>query len=282
MICAHIPVVTGSVEPLRWSLPWLLGFRVPRSLAENVVWRIQRARGMDEVRYGNVALPPRALRVGATTYQDDTFFLDYADEDARLLVDWFGLDTTSRVLDVGCGQCRLAIGLMRQLATIGRYVGLDLDERSIDWGRRHLTTADPAFEFQVLGVGNERYNPHGPALDERFRFPFPDAAFDLVYMSGVSPHLDPAEHRIYLAEFRRLLAPGGNVYLTAFVEDDVPSVTVNPEGYLGASWSGPRNCTRYERSFFFGLLAEAGFTVDRFEHGRGKFGSSRIAASAAR
>jgi SAM-dependent methyltransferase len=263
---------------LRLSLPWFLGLRVPRSLAESLVWRVQRARGTDEVQYQDVALPPHSLRVGASPYQDDGFFTDYADEDATLLVDWFGLDSTTHVLDVGCGQCRLAIGIMHRLGTIGRYVGLDLDGDSIDWGTRHLTSLDTAFEFELLGVGNERYNPDGPSLDEQFRFSFPDGAFDLVYMSGVSPHLDADEHRVYLNEFRRLLRPGGGLYLTAFVEDGVPDVTVNPDGYLGVDWSGPRNCIRYERAFFLSLFEGAGLEIERFEHHGGKFGASRIAA----
>jgi SAM-dependent methyltransferase len=248
----------------------------PRWLAEAVMLRIQRALGRDEVHYEDVVLPPYSLRGGP--YQDDAFFTHYADEDATLLVDWFGLNSATHLLDVGCGQCRLAIGIMHRLGTIGRYVGVDLDADSIDWGTRHLTAVDPEFEFGLLRVGNERYNPDGPPLDDRFHFSFPDESFDLVYMSGVSPHLDADEHSVYLREFRRLLRPRGNLYITAFVEDDVPPVTVNPEGYRDHVLTGPRNCIRYERAFFFSLLEEAGLEIVRFEHRRGKFGLSRIAA----
>jgi SAM-dependent methyltransferase len=272
----HI-AAAGSYEPIRLSLPWLLGVSRPRALAESVRLHMQRALGTDEVRYQDVTLPPYALRVGAP-YLDDAFFTDFAIEDASLLVDWFGLDSTTHVLDVGCGQCRLAIGIKQRIGTIGRYVGLDLDADSIDWGTRHLTSLDPAFEFEQLRVGNARYNPDGPPLDERFHFSFPDGSFDLVYMSGVSTHLDADEHRVYLNEFRRLLRPRGSLYLTAFVEDRIPKVTVNPEGYLGCEWSGPRNCIRYERAFFVSLLEDAGLRIERFAHRGGRFGASRIAA----
>lgn len=218
--------------------------------------------------------------MGGPEYLDDDFFVAYADEDARRLVDWFAIDGTTRILDVGCGQGRLAIGIIRQLGAIGAYCGLDLDGESIRWCRRHITSAHPAFEFARLDVENERYNPGGRPLDDRFRFPFADGDFDLVYMSGVSPHLDVAEHRVYLREFRRLLAGGGSLYLTAFLEDGVPPVTVNPEDYRGGAWTGPRNCIRYEASFFRSLLEEAGFGVERFEHGSGMFGLSLVAAAA--
>ena len=163
-VYGHI-AAAGSYEPIRLSLPWLLSSSAPRALAESVRLRMQRALGTDEVQYQDVTLPPYALRVGAP-YQDDAFFTDFAIEDASLLVDWFGLDSTTHVLDVGCGQCRLAIGIMDRLGTVGRYVGLDLDVDSIDWGTRHLTSLDPAFEFELLRVGNARYNPNGPPLDE--------------------------------------------------------------------------------------------------------------------
>jgi hypothetical protein len=55
-------------------------------------------------------------------------------------------------------------------------------------------------------------------------------------------------------------------------------VTVNPEGYLGCEWSGPRNCIRYERAFFVSLLEDAGLRIERFVHRGGRFGASRIAA----
>lgn len=248
-------------------------------LAAATVAFVQRRRGTDRVWYEGVPLPPPSIRVGGQRYMDDAFFVGYADSDARRLIEQFHLDETTRVLDVGCGQCRLAIGLMRQLPTVGRYVGLDLDPASIDWGSRHLTAIDPAFEFRALDVHNERYNPEGRPLDETFRFPFADDAFDLVYMAGVSPHLDADEHRIYLREFARVLSPGGGLYLTAFVEEHVPPVTVNPEGYLGEPLSGPRNCIRYERGFFLSLLRDAGFRIERFEHRAGQFGMSWIAAA---
>jgi SAM-dependent methyltransferase len=275
--------VANGVEPGTESTHGSLGRFMSghhlRSLPAKMMMRLERLHRTDRIQYEGFPLPPRSLRIGGPEYQDDRFFVEYGEADARLLVDWFGLDETTQVIDVGCGQCRLAIGLMRQLGTIGRYVGLDLDAPSMDWGTRHLTALDPRFEFRLLDVQNERYNPGGPRLDDQFRFPFADDAFDLVHMGGVSPHLDADEHRIYLREFRRLLRPEGHLYMTSFVEDDVPSVTVNPEGYLGASWTGPRNCIRYERHFFFSLLEAAGLHINRFEHGTAMFGMSRVAAT---
>lgn len=76
--------------------------------------------------------------------------------------------------------------------------------------------------------------------------------------------------RAYLKEFHRILRPEGRIHLTAFVEEGVPDVEENPEGYLGREWEGDLYCVRYERKFFESLLDEAGFKLDRFAQSTGK------------
>jgi SAM-dependent methyltransferase len=228
--------------------------------------------------YEGAPLPPPDLRAGGPLYRDNGFFCSYADRDVALLREWFGVGQTTRLLDVGCGACRLAIGILRNLGSIRHYCGVDLDVRVIEWGRRYLTRRDPSFQFVALDVANERYRPEGSPIGEGFRFPFVDSAFDLIYMSGVAPHLVVEELAVYFREFRRLLVEGGGVYLTAFLEDGVPPMTINPPDYLGGLWSGPRNCVRYETSFFLSLLEESGFRIERYVHAGGVAGQSLIAA----
>lgn len=79
--------------------------------------------------------------------------------------------------------------------------------------------------------------------------------------------------RTYLKEFRRLLVPGGIVFLTAFVESGVPEITVNPSEYQRA-WQGALHCVRYEQQFFEGLVVAAGLKVHRFDYGRETDGQS--------
>jgi len=70
---------------------------------------------------------------------------------------------------------------------------------------------------------------------------------------------------IYLAEIRRLLAPGGRVFLTAYLEDDVPDVCVNPPDYRESS-NTPLHRVRLNRRYFEDLLSTHGLALVRIDH----------------
>ncbi|MBA3232307.1 MAG: hypothetical protein H0T05_05755 [Acidobacteria bacterium] len=53
--------------------------------------------------------------------------------------------------------------------------------------------------------------------------------------------------------------------MTVFIEDGVPNVTENPEGYMDKDWKGPLHCVLYNREFFEALLDESGLQVDRVD-----------------
>lgn len=82
------------------------------------------------------------------------------------------------------------------------------------------------------------------------------------------------ETRPYLDEIRRLLRANGFAFITAFVEEGVEDEAENPIGYGPLEWSGALHCVRYERGYFEGMLADAGFVVDTYEHGRETDGQS--------
>lgn len=83
---------------------------------------------------------------------------------------------------------------------------------------------------------------------------------------------------MYLKDFSRLLRPKGKVFLTAFVEDSVPDISINPEGYWLVP-SGPLHCVRYQKSFFESLLAKQGFNIDVFHYGAETDGQSAYGLS---
>jgi SAM-dependent methyltransferase len=239
-----------------------------------IVAAVRRLLGADHVRYQGSVLPPRGMRWCGPEFKDDAFFLRSARAEAERLRG-MGFRPSSRVLDVGCGYGRLAIGLVRTFGEVA-YLGVDVHRGSIDWCRRYVERAHPSYRFAWMDRENERYNPGGGAIGEGFRLPVETGAIDLAYLYSVASHLPEAHLRIYLAELARVLAPGGRVFLTAFVEEGVPPVAVNPEGYAFARCSGPLHVVRYERGHFEALLAAAGFGVDRFEHGVETDGQSGV------
>ena len=219
-------------------------------------------------------LPPPEKRWCGPEFKDDAFFLRSALAEAERLRE-MGCGPGSRVLDVGCGYGRLPIGLLR-VAPGAAYLGVDVHRGSIAWCRRYLERAHPSFRFVWIDRENARYNPGGGAIDAAFRLPAAPGSVDLAYLYSVFSHLPEAHLRVYLGELARVLAPGGRVFLTAFVEEGVPPVAVNPPGYAFERCSGPLHVVRYERGHFAGLLEAAGFRVDRFDHGAETDGQSGV------
>ena len=228
----------------------------------------------DTVLHGGVVLPAKHLRSCGRKFRDDEHFLASAQAEAERLVERSGLTASSRVLDVGCGVGRLAIGVIGRIGAIRAYRGVDIDKEAIRWCQCHITLEHPAFQFFHVNVKHPRYNPRGKEIDTRLVLPFNDGEFDVVYLYSVFSHMLPRGIRAYLTEFQRLLSPSGKVFLTAFVEDDVPKVAVNPAGYRKMKWVGPLHCVRYEKGFFESLLAASGFRAEGFSYATETHGQS--------
>lgn len=232
--------------------------------------RLDRVERSKNVLHDGVLLPPKTLRPCGPNFQNDEFYLGSARKEADWLAGRFGLSRESSLLDVGSGPGRLAIGITQRVGEIEKYRGVDVSEESVRWGQKHITPEHPNFQFIHIDVENRRYNPGGSGKDSGFGFPFADEEFDLITLYSVFTHMLTDGVRSYLKDFRRILKPEGRIYLTAFLEDDVPDVEENPQGYLGREWKGDLHCVRYNREFFEKLLDENGFRMDELDSGKGK------------
>jgi len=70
----------------------------------------------------------------------------------------------------------------------------------------------------------------------------------------------------YLEQLHKALGKKGVIYVTAFIEEDVPQIEENPEGYLDRHSVGPLHRVRYERAFFFDLFEKTRFNILDFQH----------------
>ncbi|HEV7310770.1 class I SAM-dependent methyltransferase [Ensifer sp.] len=133
-----------------------------------------------------------------------------------------GLQPKASVLDIGSGIGRMAVPLTQYLEPDhGRYVGIDPVEGGVKWCRETVTPVYPNFTFQHVDIANELYNPNGRINGKALRLPYPDRHFDFAIMTSIVTHLPPDEVLVYLSEVGRMLKPGGRLFMTAFVVDDV-------------------------------------------------------------
>ncbi|MFQ5825382.1 MAG: hypothetical protein ACE5JB_15175, partial [bacterium] len=72
----------------------------------------------DYVIYNGSPLPARQLRCCGPKFKNNSYYLESAEKEAQRLVDYFGCDNTFKILDVGCGPGRLAIGILRVIGKL--------------------------------------------------------------------------------------------------------------------------------------------------------------------
>lgn len=130
-----------------------------------------------------------------------------------------GVTPDMHILDLGCGQGRMARPLAEFLSKDGHYDGVDIVAPGIDWCRKEY--ADLAnFSFHHADVHNANYNPSGSVLAKDYRLPFEDECFDLTFLTSVFTHMFAADVENYLKEISRTLKPGGRALITWFLLND--------------------------------------------------------------
>ncbi len=158
------------------------------------------------------SLPPRRLRhlAGGGDYQVVSRHL------TELMRMVGGLSPTARVLDVGSGTGRVALGLTRYLSD-GTYDGIEIVRPAVQWCQRVFSREHPNFCFHHLDVRNGLYNPKGGIEPTEVEFPFAADSFDFAILTSVFTHLTRATVDRYLAEVARVLALGGRAAATFFL-----------------------------------------------------------------
>ena len=123
------------------------------------------------------------------------------------------LGAGSRVLDYGCGPGAVALGMAGMVGPGGRAYGVDLNARFVADATR-----------RAEGVENVSYHllEGGP---ENGRIPLPDGAVDRLLCKNVLEYVPDV--RATLAEFHRVLEPGGRLLL---IDSDWGFVVVEPWG----------------------------------------------------
>lgn len=180
------------------------------------------------------------------------------------------------VLELGCSHGRTMLGLLDYLRLPGRYEGLDIMPRQIEFAERNIHATFPIFNFTFADIHNSVYNPQGKLAAENFKFPYPDGSFDIVYAASLFTHLLPAATENYLKESRRVLRQGGRCLFSFFILDYYRGKgTSGWEGYEfdyrlpdvdGVAIHNPalpEQLVAYESAFLERLAARAGLKLTR-------------------
>jgi SAM-dependent methyltransferase len=218
------------------------------------------------VSYQGLRLPPPSSRFCTEDWKNDAFYVSSAKAEVERLVSLAQLDEQSKLLDIGCGQGRLAIGLAAKLPKIDLYCGIDVSRRSIEWCNRNLAAFHSNFRFLHLDIQNERYNPHGIPFEPPVQLPLADDSFDVAFLYSVFTHMRSRDVESYLRDIGRVLRPGGRAFFTVYVEEDCAPEAENPPSYLedlGAS-TGALHRVLFERAFFESMIRSAGLQIGGF------------------
>ena len=194
-----------------------------------------------------------------------------------LLVAKCQLRPTDHILDIGSGCGRTAVPLTQYLDS-GSYEGFDVVAPMVAWCRENISSRFPAFRFTHADLSNTLYSATG-ADAATYRFPYDDAAFDVILAASVFTHLLPESAHNYAREIRRVLRRGGRALLTFFlVNDEFRRQRVAGESlmlrfpfehgsYSVMSQEVPERVLAYEESYAQTMLEAAGLTIADFSYG---------------
>jgi ubiquinone/menaquinone biosynthesis C-methylase UbiE len=106
-----------------------------------------------------------------------------------------GLSEGQTLIDVGCGSGRVASALGRKMPEID-YLGTDIVPDLLEYAKQK---SPGHFKF---------------VLHQEISIPAPDYSADMVCFFSVLTHLFHQESYVYLRDAKRVLKPGGLIYIT--------------------------------------------------------------------
>ena len=119
-----------------------------------------------------------------------------------------------KILDIGCGTGRVAIGMAKILKNGGHIYGIDIFDRSLSNNALETVKTNAKLEK----VDNKTTFQHGSATD----IPFEDNFFDVVNISYVLHEIRDKQQ--VLSEIIRILKPGGTIYLTELQRSSISTL----------------------------------------------------------
>ncbi len=143
------------------------------------------------------------------------------------------------ILDVGCGTGLLAIASEPFLGQDGKYVGIDIAKKDVDFCRKHYPSS--FFEFKHIDVNNPLYA--SSQSSKKVSWPLESNSFDLVTALSVWTHLNEEDASFYFNEVSRVLKPGGKAIISFFILDETyqKSLSIRSKNDVGRYHMTPQS-----------------------------------------
>ncbi len=193
-------------------------------------------------------------------------------ESFRARFQQYGLTPEMEVLDVGCGQGRMARPLVGALDG-GSYTGFDIERSGVEWCREKYADV-PNFTFDHADVFNARYNPDGAVAAKDYIFPYAENRFDFVFLTSVFTHMFAEDVENYLSEIARVLKPGGKAIITWFLWDEAPKLNPIMDFHAEVDTvsrttlpENPEAALAFNRDWVEGLYSRLGLEIETVELG---------------
>jgi hypothetical protein len=165
-------------------------------------------------------------------------------------------------LDVGCGWGRITFSLLAA-GFAGRYIGIDVLQKRIDWLAKNITPVRPSFTFHFTDVRNDRYHPEGQSARPQLAAYVTDPVATSIMLS-VFTHM-------WEDDMRAVMAPTGTFIFTAFLLTDAarrgiesgrsqfPMAFSRNANCQYFSEDNPLHAVAYTPAFLDKMIRDAGF-----------------------
>jgi SAM-dependent methyltransferase len=121
-----------------------------------------------------------------------------AEATRKALASTTGINKEDSILEIGCGVGRVGEVLAPMC---DRWIGCDVASNMLKYAAQRLARFENVRLYEVSGHDLK---------------PVPDAVVDLVYCTVVFMHLDEWDRYNYVLEARRVLRPGGRIFIDNF------------------------------------------------------------------
>lgn len=228
-------------------------------------------------------LPPNYMRIrigaGNRLFSNQIMYLNGAKNFWYYMFAHGVVDTTSTVVDIGCGCGRYAHHMrdyvFKDETFSGRYIGIDIDQEMLEWCRTHFDAE--RFAFHHSTHQSKTYSNDSPG-EKYYRVPMDDNSVDLVFSTSLYTHLLEDEIDNYTREAARILRPGGHMGMYVFSMDNPPPSFGSRHTFkhrMGAAYveslACPEAAVAYDEAWLIESCRRAGFVDARIVTMKGEY-----------